>query len=494
MARIAVGGLQHETNTFSPQPALLEDFLQGGGWPGLLTGKEVARVTARMNLPISGAIAALTELGHEVVPLIWAAATPSGRVDDAAFDALCDRLVAALAAAGPADALYLDLHGAMATTTHDDGEGELLHRLRAYAGADLPIVASLDYHANVSADMVALTDALVGYRTYPHVDMADTGARAARLLHARLARGRRHVVAWRQLDFLIPLTAQCTLVEPAAGVMAALTRIEADMGLAALTWTGGFPLADIADCGQAVIAYGDDVAQAGAALDALAACLEAAEPAFRQTILDTNEAAAYAVRNADRDAGPIVLADTQDNPGGGGSSDTTGLLRALIAHRATDAVVAMVCDPDAAAAAHRAGVGAALFLAVGGRSPTGDGLPGVPCTATYIVEQVSDGRFTGTGPMWGGSPIDLGPTALLRCDGVCVIVCSAKMQAADRAIFHHVGIDPAQCGILVLKSSVHFRADFQEIAREVLVVASPGLVCSRLERLPYKSLRAGLRI
>ncbi|VFR27727.1 MlrC [plant metagenome] len=493
MARIGIAGLQHETNTFSPQPATLRDFLQGSGWPGLLSGPSLLATVAPMNLPIAGAAAALSELGHEIVPLVWAAATPSGRVTDEAFDDISARLRAALDAAGPLDGLYLDLHGAMATASHDDGEGELLRRLRAQLGEALPIVASLDYHANVSRQMVALADGLVGYRSYPHIDMSDTGARAARFLHERLARGRPYRKAWRQLDFLIPLTSQCTLAEPAAGTVQALADTERELGLASCSWLGGFALTDIPDCGQTVLAYGDDTGQAEQAVTRLARHLAAAEPAFNQPILDDDDAAAHALRHAG-DGGPIILADTQDNPGGGGASDTTGLLRALIRHGAPSAVVATVCDPAAAQAAHQAGVGATLRLALGGRTALADGTPGQPCEAEFVVERVTDGRFTGTGPMWLGAPIDLGPTALLRVGGVRVIVASEKMQAADQSLFRHVGIDPARCGILALKSSVHFRADFQAMAREIIVVASPGLVYSRLREIPYANLRAGVRV
>jgi len=494
MARIAVGGFQHETNTFSPQPATLADFLDGGGWPGLLRGPAVLDVTAPMNLPIAGAAAELAALGHAVVPLVWAAATPSGRVEDRAFEAICGGFLEELAAAGPVDALYLDLHGAMATASHDDGEGAFLRRLRERLGPDVPIVASLDLHANVSPDMVALSDGLVGYRTYPHVDMAETGARAARLLHARLRRGAPWAKAWRRLDYLVALTSQCTLAEPAAGLYAELAALEREAGLASLSWTGGFALADVADCGQAVLAYGDTPAQAEAAVERFARRLAAAEPQFRQRIWDDGEAVAHAVARAAAGRGPVVLADTQDNPGGGGSSDTTGLLRALVAAGARDAVVALLRDPEAVRQAHAAGEGATLHLALGGKTPDQAGRPGVPCAGPYRVERLTDGRFTGTGPMWGGSPIDLGPTALLRLGGVQVIATSGKMQAADQSILRHVGIDPACAGILALKSSVHFRADFQELADEVLVVASPGLVCARLQALPYRNLRAGVRV
>ncbi|WP_459618309.1 M81 family metallopeptidase [Bordetella sp. 2513F-2] len=494
MRRIAIGGFQHETNTFSSQSATLADFLDGSGWPGLLEGANLLQTTAAMNLPVAGAAAELKGLGYELVPLVWAAATPSGRVEDSAFDAICERFLRALESAGPLDGVYLDLHGAMATTTFDDAEGEFLRRLRARLGPELPIVASLDLHANVSAAMVTLADGLVGYRTYPHIDMVQTGARAARLLHARLVRGVPLAVAWRPLDFLVPLSSQCTLAEPAAGLYAKLEALERELGLASLSWTGGFPLADVPDCGQAVLAYGETSSQVEAAVQRYSQCVAEQETAFQQRIWDDAEAVAHVMPRAAAGHGPIVLADTQDNPGGGGASDTTGLLRALVAAGAQNAVVAMIRDGEAVRRAYAAGASASVHLALGGRTPDATGHPGVPCTGLYEVERLTDGRFTGTGPMWGGSPIDLGPTALLRLGGVRVIVTTGKMQAADQSILRHVGIEPAEVGILALKSSVHFRADFQALAKEILVVASPGLVRARLRGLPYHKLRPGLRM
>lgn len=493
MSRIAVGGFQHETNTFSSQPAALQDFLDGSGWPGLLDGQALFDVTAPINLPVAGAVRELRQLGHDLVPLVWTAATPSGRVTRDAFEDIVVRFLAALADAGPLDGVYLDLHGAMAVDGFDDGEGEFLRRLRAALPPGLPLVASLDLHANVSQAMVDLTDAMVAYRAYPHVDMDVTGVRAAQLLHRILADGPLEK-AFVRVDFLASLTSQCTLVDPGARLYARLEALEHDQGLASLNWTGGFALADVPDAGQAVFGYGAQAQAVRAAVQALADDIARAEPQFNERIWTPAEAVAHAVARQPQAHGPVILADTQDNPGGGGSSDTTGMLRALLQAGANNAVVAMLCDPESAAAAHRAGVGASLTLDLGGRTPVADGVPGEPCRASYTVEFLSDGRFTGTGPMWKGSPIDLGPLALLRVEGVRVIVVSGKMQAADRSILRHVGMAPEQIGILALKSSVHFRADFQDIADSVLVVESPGLVCARLSRLSYRNLRAGMRL
>src|SRR5450830_1433743 len=243
MARIAIGGFQHETNTFSDTLATLDDFLEGGGWPGLQSGEAMLEGLHEMNLPISGAIAAILAAGHEPVPLIWSAATPSGRVKKEAFDHVLKLFLEELRHCGQIDALYLDLHGAMATTSTDDGEGDFLRAIRAQVG-NLPLAASLDLHANVSLTMFDSCDLMVSYRTYPHVDMSATGARTAdALIRSIECRSfpHRHLI---RLDSIMPLTSQCTLIEPAASLYSQLEILEQTHDVL-LSLTLGFALADV---------------------------------------------------------------------------------------------------------------------------------------------------------------------------------------------------------------------------------------------------------
>ena len=487
MARIAVGGLHHETNTFAPQPATFERFAEADGWPPLSRGPALLERTAGVNLPVTGFIAAVSAAGHEIVPLLWANAVPSGRVTRDAYEQLVGWLLTDLAAARPVDALFLDLHGAMVTEHLDDGEGELLRRVRALVGDGLPIVVALDLHANLSAAMVAHADALIAYRTYPHVDMAETGARCLAPLQ-RLLRGERLAKAWRRGEYLVGLPWQCTLIEPARGLYELAVQLEAD-GARWVSLTMGFPAADVPDCGPAFLAMGEG---AEAAVDALARAYAAAEPRFAG---ETWEPAA-AVREAlaSYRGRPIVLADTQDNPGGGGTGDSTGLLAALIAARAEGAVLALLADAAAAQAAHAAGTGAILHaLPLGGRH----GPDGVrPLLADWQVVALGDGRFTATGPFYGGNRMDLGPMAALRpvhAPGVLALVASRRVQAADQAMLRHLGVEPAAQRLLALKSSVHFRADFGPIVDRVLVVRAPGVVIADPAELPFRRLPAGLR-
>jgi microcystin degradation protein MlrC len=231
------------------------------------------------------------------------------------------------------------------------------------------------------------------------------------------------------------------------------------------------------------------MAAAESAADQLRTLIESREDAFRERLYTPDEAIAIAA-DTDPAAGPVVFADTQDNPGAGGHGDTVGIIRALLGHGVADAMVAVVNDPDVAAMAHRAGVGARIDAALGAKS----GFPGeTPLQAEFRVEALGDGRFRGTGPFYAGCEMQLGPMALLGIDGVRIVVSSRKQQAADQAEFRHLGIEPAECRILVLKSSVHFRADFEPMAAQVLVVESPGPNVADPAKLPFKRLRPGVR-
>lgn len=488
MARIAIGGFQHETNTFAPSKARYEDFLRPGAWPGLTRGADLFEAVAGINLPIAGFIEAARALGHELLPLLWANATPSANVTGEAYERIAAMLLSDLAEKLPLDAVYLDLHGAMVTEHLEDGEGELLARVRALVGPRIPVVASLDLHANVTERMVAEASALVAYRTYPHLDMAETGGRAAKILDGLLKRGKPLDKAFRKLPYLIPLTFQSTMVEPAKGLYALAAELERGQ-VASVSFATGFPLADIRECGPAVFAYASSPNAAERAADRLAAECLLRETDFGGALWEPDAAVQHAM--ASRAEGPVVLADTQDNPGGGGDSDTIGLLAALVRNGAQNATLGILCDPAAASAAHKAGIGARLRLKVGGRS----NLPGHgPFEGEFRVAALGDGNFTATGPFYKGARMKLGPMARLSIGGVELVVASRKQQAADQEIFRHLGIEPARMKIVALKSSVHFRADFQPIAAEVLVVEAPGPVIADPAKLPFQRLRPGVRI
>jgi microcystin degradation protein MlrC len=489
MAVIAVGGFQHETNTFAPSKADYAAFEDGGGWPELTVGDAIAPRLAGANIPATGALNALHAKGHRTVGMVWGAASPSAHVTRDAYERIAGDLLQRLADAGPVDGVYLDLHGAMVTEHLDDGEGELLARVRKVVGPRVPVVASLDLHANVTRAMIEHADGLNAYCTYPHIDMAATGARAAHLLDRTLKAGEPMAHAMRPLDFLTGLPSQSTFIEPGKSLYELLARLEQEHDVI-LSFTPGFPMADFPECGMAVFGYGSDARRVNAAVDTLARAVHDAEPDFAMELFLPDAAVARAMQRGEPGA-PVVMADTQDNPGAGGNGDTTGLLAALLARDPRDAVLGLLIDGASARQAHVVGVGHSAEFRLGEIS----GVPGhVPLAGEFTVEALADGRFTCTGPMFNGFRMDLGRMAVLRRGNVRVVLASKKCQAADQQMFRHVGIEPKQQRILALKSSVHFRADFQPIATEILVVVAPGPAKADPTMFHWTRLRPGLRL
>ena len=490
MTRIAVGGFLHETNTFAPTKATYDAFVHGGGFPRMELGENVLKTVRRINVGLAGFIDAAEAQGWDLVPTIFAAATPSAHVTEDAYERIAKVMVDGLASAGPLDGVYLDLHGAMVAEHLDDGEGEILARVRKVIGEDMPLVASLDLHANVTPEMVAHADALIAYRTYPHVDMADTGRACARHLALLLGTKKRLAKAFRQSPFLIPISWQCTNDEPAKSIYQKLAALQ-DEAVPTLSFAFGFPAADFVHCGPSIFAYGRTQADADAAADAMAALIESHEDDFDGKIYSPDEGVRHAMELAKTATKPIVIADTQDNPGAGGDSDTTGMLRALVRNKAERAATGVIYDPESARAAHAAGEGSTVTLALGGKS----GIPGdSPYKETFVVEKLSDGNFLAPGPFYGGRMMKMGPSACLRIGDVRVVVASHKAQLADQAMYRYVGIEPTEQKILVNKSSVHFRADFEPIAETLLICAAPGAMPADTAALPWRKLRPGIRL
>lgn len=489
--RVIVGGFQHETNTFAPSKADWHAFELGGGWPGMVRGQAVLPAIQGANIPAAGFVQAASAYDYTIVPTLWCAASPSAHVTRDAFERISAILLEDIAAALPADGVYLDLHGAMVAEHYDDGEGEVLRRVRELIGPDVPLVASLDLHANVTELMLQQADALIAYRTYPHVDMADTGARAFAFMHKRLSGMPRPNIAVRRISYLLPTCWQSTMIMPAKGLYERLETLEAAPGISSMSFCMGFPAADFPDCGALVWAYADTQPTADAAADALTADVEAAEAAFAGKLYSPEEAVLHAAALSLNTDQPIVIADAQDNPGAGGDSDTTAILRALVHNNIQGSALGLIVDPEAARLAHEAGEGVTVRIALGGHSR----VPGdAPFEADFFVERLSDGKFVATGPYYYGCRMDLGPSACLRIGGVRVVLASYKAQMADQAMFRYVGIEPTEQNVLVLKSSAHFRADFTPIAADILICAAPGPMPMNPIDLPWTNLRDSIRM
>ncbi len=481
MARIGVAGLLHETNTFAHSRATLNDFLIADAWPPLLRGDDLISGVRGQNIPSAGFIAATTTQ-HQIVPLLWASANPSGVVTNEAYETLWRWFEQALRDAGQLDALFLDLHGAMVTEHCDDGEGEWLQRVRAIVGAELPIIVTLDFHANISARMITLSDQLLVYRSYPHIDMATTGARAAHVL-PRLLTGKRWHKHWIKLPFQIPLPWQSTLLEPMASIIAQCQQPHDDIA----EFAAGFPLADVADSGPTVLVYSD--ADHSQRHQQLAEFIQARRHLFVGKLQTINEALWLIRRHTS--TVPLILAETQDNPGGGGDGDGVALVHALHAGGISDGVVALICDPVFAYAAHNIGVGNTFSALLGAKHNIASG---PPLNGPFTVRALSNGKFVGTGPFYGGCHMDLGPMARVDYHGLQLLVSSRNQQAADQSMLRALNIEPAQQRLLVLKSSVHFRADFSAISDAIYLVETPGSNVADLRKLTYRHLPANMQL
>lgn len=489
--RIVFAGFEHETNTFAPSKADWKAFELGGGWPGMVSGQAIFDALRGANIPAAGFIKAAQQHGHTLIPTTWCAASPSAQVTRDAYDRISALILEQIERVLPADAIYLDLHGAMVSENHDDGEGELIAQVRKRVGKNTPIVVTLDLHANMTQRMLREADALVAFRTYPHVDMADTGKRAFDYLQKIFDGQPPQHLAFRRLPFLIPICWQSTFIEPARTLYQKLEHLESSMNLASMSFCMGFPAADFPDCVGMIWAYGNSESIAQQAVQQLYEATVRVENQFNGTLYEPDQAVLKAMALAENAHKPVIVADAQDNPGAGSDSDTTGLLRALIRNKAAKAAIGLIVDAESAALAHKAGVGNTVTLRLGGKSS----VPGdSPLEADFVVESLSDGRFLAKGPYYNGFNMALGPSACLSIAGIKIVVTTDKAQMADQEMFRFVGIDPRKQKILVVKSATHFRADFTPIAEAILIAVAPGSMKMDPSLLPWKHLPDDLRL
>ncbi len=386
------------------------------------------------------------------------------------------------------DAIVLDLHGAMVTESHDDGDGAVLKRVRLAAGAGMPIVATLDLHANVGPDMLECATALIPFDTYPHIDNAERGKEAMRLA-ARAAAGEvAPVMASRKLPVLPDGPRQFSGVEPTKSIMALVHEIESRPGVLTAGVCFAFPWADCPFPGMTVTAVTDgDPALADSLAQEIADYIWSRHTEFKTELWSVEEAIHEAMST---ELGPVVLADLGDNPGGGTAADGTSILWGLIDLGADGAVVSTIRDPEVVAIAFEAGQGAEIETTLGGKTDERHGYP-IPIKATVV--RLSDGNFVYDGPMDRGVHDTLGRTAVLSVHGrygheVMVIVCERRVQSLDTAILRSQGIEPVDCKIIALKSAVHFRGAFMPIASRILEVDTPGLTSLDYTRFPYQRL------
>ena len=476
--RLVLATMRHETNTFSPLPTPLRAF-------GPKSGDKAVGIYRGTNNPIAAYIDLAERQGAEyAVPLI-ANASPSGTVEQAAFDEMADSICDAVR--GGCDGVMLDLHGAMVTEGHDDGEGELLRRIRAIA-PEMPIAVALDFHTNLTAVMIANATVITGYCTYPHIDMAETGRRAGATLLRAMAGEGKPVMLWHSLPMLTHMLRQTPLDQPMKDIMNRAMAAEAGGEVLNASIFGGFPLADIPHVGLGAVVVGDgDAAAAGGLLDEL---MDQAWQRREDFVFEIEPVETSLNRARELDDGPIILVDHGDNCGAGGPQDNMAVLDGVLRLGLEDVVAGPIWDPDSVSRMIDAGVGADVSLQLGGKTDSpAMALAGRPIAVSGTVKCITDGRFIVTGPMATGSPMNMGRTAVLRSGSVDIVVSERRYEPFDTGCFTHAGIDPAAKRYVLIKSRQHFRAGFGPIAKHVVLVAGPGVCSSDYAAFPFKNLR-----
>ncbi len=473
--RIAIGGIWHETNGFAAGLTGLDDFRA-------YQYAEGAALLARYRgtgTELGGMIEAAKECAFELLPTLFAGAVPSATIARSALDALCDGLCSRLAAMGSVDGMLLVLHGAASAEGVDDADAFVLQRIREVLPRPLPIAATFDFHANLSETMVASADVLVGYDTFPHVDMAERGAEAARLLARLLGSRERPARALAKLPLLTVPQKQATDQEPAASVMAALREVETRPEVWCASVALGFPYADAPHLGASVLVHADDLQSARCSAQMLAEEIWSRREAFDISLVSPDKAVCDAMRSP---RWPVVLVDPADNVGGGSAGDGTAILEALVRHRAQDAIV-VIADPEAVAVADAAGERGVFEAPVGAKV---DDRHGMPVPIRGVVTRLGDGRYVHKGSYMTGYETSMGRCAVVDASGIRILLTSRRTMPFDAEQLRCMGIEPAEQRIIVVKSASAWRAAFEPVARQVIFVNTPGVCASNLGHFEYR--------
>jgi microcystin degradation protein MlrC len=477
--RIITGTISHETNVLSNIVTDLGEFRKRH----LLYGDALFEHFTGTKTPAGGIIDGCRIHGFELIPTVFAAATPSGTITAEAFETILSGILEGMHNTPDIAAVVLHLHGAGVSEVYPDIEGKVLEEVRHIVGA-IPLVATFDFHANYTDRMVKNADLLIGYDTYPHIDGYERGIEAVNLTARMLDGSLRPTKAFRQPRMLPALQAQFTGRDPMRKVVEEAHRMEAMPGVETITVAAGFPWSDIPEAGMSfLVTTNEDQTLA----NELAQALHDMVWNLRRDFLVNPTPVREALRRVkSTTTTPIVLADIGDNPGGGAPEDGTYVLQAILEEELEGGVLAVIWDPDVVTRALDAGDGQPIDVHLGGHTDT---LHGAPLKVTARVKGLSDGTFTNEGPMGTGAESDMGPTAVLDIGGNDVIVTSKRLQPLDLQLYKSLGIDLETKRFIVVKSSVHYRAAHEPIAAEVIELDTPGLTSPRLAGFGFKNIR-----
>ena len=488
--KFVVAMFQHETNTFSSLKTPLEAFAKPAGLSDPPSGEQAIEAYGGADFAFAAMIDAARDRGDEVVVPVVAYAEPSSFVLDSAFDEIASRICSAVSEG--CDAVLLDLHGAMVTESHTDGEGELLRRIRECA-PDIPIAVALDFHANLTQMMVDNSTVIDGYRTYPHVDMYQTGERAVSNLFKILGQGLKVRQCYRALPIMTHMLKQSPLDQPMKAIMATMITGLAQPELLNAALFVGFPIADIPHValGMVMLEVVDEVApqesRGKQLIDQLSEQIWQQREQFAYEPKPLSASVQYARNLNDY---PVVVVDLSDGAGAGGNADDMTVLAEMISQGCEQIVAGPLWDPEAVAHMIEQGEGGEVELEIGGKTETPSlGLTGVSLPCKGIVKTITDGRFTIKGPMQTGLTVNLGRTVLLDIGVAQLLICEERWEPYDPGCFSHAGVDPFAMRYIMVKSRQHFRATFEEPAQHIVLADAAGVSNVPLTEEHYQNLK-----
>lgn len=477
--QVAIGLVFHESNTFFSVPMTMEKFRE----KDLHFGADIPAHWTGTATEMGGFLEGARHHAFKVIPTLAAWGMPAGPLTAETFEELSTSLVSRLKDAGRLDGVLLSLHGAMVAEGYPDADGELLRRVRQAIGPATPLVVTLDYHANVTVEMINWPDAMLGYDTYPHIDQQERGLEAATILQQMLQNGLHPKLAFVRRPLLPHILCQLTDEAPMSEAIAMAHELEQDPEILSISVAAGFPYCDVPDAGLTVYAVArHDVGAAERAAEQIAEFVWSRRGEFQKSLPDARAAVHQSIEVS---KGLTLLADVGDNLGAGTPGDGTVILAELLKQNAQDALV-LLCDPEAVAEAVNAGVRGRVHLKVGGKT---DREHGDPIEIDGTVLTLSDGLFKNIGPMRDGIVDDQGRTAVIRAAGVLVVVTERRMPMWNLEQLRSLGIEPTRLRIIVVKSAIAYRAAYLPIADRVLEVDTPGLAAADIRRYTYHHLR-----
>jgi len=475
--KILIIGFKHETNSFCPKKADMEAYRNNI----FQVGEEVLVMQKGLRTEIGAFIDVFDKYDDfELIPSVCLNASPSGPVTSEMYNFVLNQIKDIIQKHKNFDGVLIDFHGAMVTENFDDGEGEILEIIRNLLGREIPVIITIDLHANVTNKMLKHADALIPYQEYPHIDRYETGYKAATIMAETILGKFKPVMAWRKIPHLFPLIS--TASKELVPIYSFVEKLCEQPDMINIGFTHGFFASDIEELGMAVMSITNDNKElAEETADKLYKFIcdsipdiKVGYPSIEETL---DKIVAY-------NEGPVVLADASDNPGAGGLGDTTHILRAVLNKGITGAAFATITDENAVEKCIKSGVGTTIELELGGWSDAE--YSGGPLKVSAYVKMISDGMYISKSQMAYGTQFMHGKTVVLEISGNIVIVTSVARQPYDIEIFNSLGINPMDQKILVVKSTIQFRATFESVASEIFTLALPGYAVPIPQTFKYK--------